>query len=119
MLGAVTQLKLAVIDAPTAARRLRKRSAAWLATYLAAATVVLGIVAWAIIANHEHALDLLLDYVMPEDWRFASKLLIQQFFAQQEQAVITNAAIVASLLVVQITLFPIKEMVSKALEQDA
>ncbi|MBA3452493.1 MAG: hypothetical protein H0T42_05280 [Deltaproteobacteria bacterium] len=119
MLGVVAQIKLAVIDAPTAARRLRKRSAAWLAIYLAAATIVLGTVAWAIIANQEHILDLLLDYVMPEDWRFASKLLIQQFFAQQEQAVITNATIVASLLVVQITLFPIKEMVSKALEQDA
>src|SRR5688572_14923640 len=107
MLGVATQLKLAAFDAPTAARRLRRRSAAWLATYLAAAIVVLGIVGWAIIANHEHVLDLLLDYVLPEEWQFASKLLIQQFFAQQEQAVITNAAIVASLMVVQITLFPV------------
>lgn len=119
MLGAGTQFKLALVDAPTAARRLRKRSSAWLAAYLVAATVVLGIVAWAIIANHEHVLDLLLDYVLPEEWQFASKLVIQQFFAQQEQAVITNAAIVASLMVVQITLFPVKEMVSTALEQDA
>ena len=119
MLGVGTQLKLAAIDAPLAARRLRTRSAAWLATYLVAATVVLGIVAWAIIANHEHVLDLLLDYVLPQEWQFASKLLIQQFFAHQEQAVITNAAIVASLMVVQITLFPVKEMVSLALEEDA
>ncbi len=119
MLGVGTQLRLAVIEAPTAARRLRKRSGAWLATYLIAATVVLGIVAWAIIANHQHLLDLILDYVLPEEWQFASKLLIQQFFAQQEQAVITNAAILASLMVVQITLFPVKEMVSTALEQDA
>lgn len=119
MLGIGTQLKLAGVDATTAVRRLRRRSAAWLATYLVASIVVLGIVAWAIIANHEHVLDLLLDYVLPEEWQFASKLLIQQFFAQQEQAVITNAAIVASLMVVQITLFPIKEMVSASLEEDA
>jgi len=119
MLGVGTQIKLALVEAPTAARRLRKRSGAWLAVYLVAATVVLGIVAWAIIANHEHLLDLVLDYVLPQEWQFASKLLIQQFFAQQEQAVVTNAAIVASLMVVQITLFPIKEMVSTALEQDA
>lgn len=119
MLGVVTQLKLAAVDAPTAARLLRKRSATWLAIYLAAAIVVLGIVAWAIIANHQQVLDLLLDYLMPEDWQFAAKLLIQQFFAQQQQAVITNAAIVASLMVVQITLFPVKEMVSLALEEDA
>lgn len=119
MLGVGTQVKLAAVEAPTAIRRLRKRSAAWLATYLAASIVVLGIVAWAIIANHQHVLDLVLDYVLPEEWQFASKLLIRQFFAQQEQAVITNAAIVASLMVVQITLFPVKEMVSLALEQDA
>ncbi len=119
MLGVIAQLKLAALDAPTAGRRLRRRSATWLAVYLVAAAVVLGVVAWAIIANHEQVLDLLLRYVMPEDWKFASKLLIQQFFAQQQQAVITNAAIVASLMVVQLTLFPVKEMVSLALEQDA
>jgi hypothetical protein len=119
MLGLRTQLVLAGIEAPTAVRRLGRRSAFWLAVYLAASVVVLGIVAWAIITHHRHVLELLLDYLLPEDWQFAARLSIQRFFAQQEQAVITNAAIVASLMAVQITLFPLKEMVSASLEQDA
>jgi hypothetical protein len=119
MLGLRTQLVLAGIEAPTAVRRLGKRSAIWLAIYLAAATTVLGVVAWAIITHHRHVLELLLDYILPEEWQFAARLSIERFFAQQEQAVITNAALVASLMAVQITLFPIKEMVSASLEKDA
>lgn len=119
MLGVGKQLVLAGIEAPTAARRLRTKSAAWLAVYLIAAVVVLGLVATVIVHNRHELVGLMMDYVFPTDWHFAGKLLIDRFFAAQEQVVITNAAIVASLMAVQITLFPIKEQVSAALEEDA
>ncbi len=118
MLEVKQQLGLAAVDAPLAARRLKKRSGTWLVAYLVACCVVLGIVA-SLIASHKNDLvDAAMSYLLPEEWLFASKLLVDNFFAAQEQAVITNAAIVASLLVVQITLFPLKEHVSLTLEQD-
>lgn len=113
------QLFLAGIEAPTAARRLRRASGFWLAVYIAAATAVLALVAWQLVAHRDDLLQLVLDYVMPSDWHFAARTLFHKFFAQQEQLVITNAVIAAALLVVQITLFPIKEKVSAALEEDA
>ena len=118
MLEVKTQLALAVVDAPTATRRLKKRSATWLVAYLVAACVVLGIVASLIASHKSDLVEAAMSYLLPTDWHFASKLLIDNFFAAQEDAVITNAAIVASLLVVQITLFPLKEQVSLALEED-
>lgn len=119
MLGLGTQLVLAGVHAPTAVRRLRTRSATWLVAYLLAAATVLGLVAWFIVRNREDLVALAMDYLLPADWHVASKLLIGRFFGQQEQLVITNAALAASLMAVQITLFPLKEQVSAALEQDA
>lgn len=118
MLEVKQQLALAAVHAPTAARRLKKRSGTWLLAYLVACTVVLGIVATLIVDHKGDLVDAAMSYLLPEEWHFASKLLVDNFFAAQEQAVITNAAIVASLLVVQITLFPLKEHVSLTLEQD-
>ena len=119
MLGLRTQLLLAGVHAPTAVRRLRTRSAAWLGVYLAAAALMLALVAYLIVRHRQDLVALAMDYVLPEDWHFASKLLLERFFGQQEQAVITNAALAASLMVVQLTLFPLKEQVSAAIERDA
>lgn len=119
MPGAGRQLVLALLEAPFAARRLRWRSGMWLGIYLVAAVLILGLVAAVIVRHREDLVALALDYVLPHDWQFASKLLLDRFFAAQEQAVLTNAALAASLMVVQLTLFPIKEAVSAALERDA
>lgn len=118
MVDVKQQLALAIVDAPLAARRLKKRSATWFVAYLVACAVVLGVVASLIASHRADLLDAAMDYLLPEEWHFASKLLVDNFFAAQEHAVITNAAIVASLLVVQITLFPLKEHVSLTLEED-
>lgn len=118
MLAMRQQVVLAAIDAPTAVRRLRRRSAAWLAIYIAAATAVLGIVATLIVRHEDGLLQLVLDYLVPKDWQFAARSLIRRVLDQQEKAVLINAALGASLLVVQILLFPIKEMVSAAIEEE-
>jgi hypothetical protein len=119
MVPVTQQLYLAAIEAPIAARKLRARSAAWLGAYIAAATTVLGIVAWQLVKHREDLLQLAMDYVVPHDWHFATRTLFHKFLGQQEQLVLANAVIAAALLVVQITLFPIKEQVSAALEEDA
>lgn len=119
MLGPVRQLGLAALEAPTAARRLRTRSAAWLAVYLGAAAAVLAAVTYAVVTHREVLEQAPLTYLLPADWHDAGRLLLRRLFAQQEDAVVRNAAIAASLMVVQLTLFPLKEQVSLALEQDA
>jgi len=119
MLPVHQQLALAVVEAPTAARRLGRKSAVWLGIYLGAAALILGVVATVILRSRGDLLELALDYVVPADWQFAARLAIDKLFAQQEQLVITNAAITASLLVVQLTLFPLKEQVSATLEEEA
>jgi hypothetical protein len=119
MLPVAQQLYLAAVEAPIAARKLRAKSAAWLAVYIAAAATVLGVVAWQLATHREDLLQLVMDYVVPHDWHFATRTLFHKFLGQQEQLVLANAVIAAALLVVQITLFPIKEQVSAALEADA
>ncbi len=119
MLPVTQQLYLATVEAPIAARKLRSKSAMWLAVYVGAAASVLGLVAWQLVKHSEDLLQLAMDYVVPHDWHFATRTLFHKFLGQQEQLVITNAVVAAALLVVQITLFPIKEQVSAALETDA
>lgn len=119
MLGVTEQLYLAGVEAPLAARKLRSRSAVWLAIYIVAAAGILTLVGWQLIENKGTLLELAMDYVVPENWHFAARTLIHKFFAQQETLVLINAVVAAALLVVQATLFPIKEQVSAALETDA
>ena len=119
MLPVTQQLYLAGALAPLAARKLRARSAMWLAIYIVAAAGILSLVGWQLIRNKGALVDLALDYVVPETWHFAARTLLHKFFAQQETLVLINAVVTAALLVVQATLFPLKEHVSAALEQDA
>jgi hypothetical protein len=119
VLAVSRQLRLAVVDAPLAARHLRARSTGWLVAYLAAAAAILGVVAILITTNEGRILDAMIRYVVPSDWKVAAKFLVKKVFAAQEQAVLTNAALTASLMVVTVTLFPLKEKVSACLEEDA
>jgi hypothetical protein len=118
MLGIGSQVLNALIKAPLAPLRLRARSATWLVVYLLLAGAILWLVARLILAYRGEILGALVDYIFPAGWHEAGEMLIKRFFAEQERAVITNAAIAGSLLVVQLTLFPVKEALSAALERD-
>ncbi|CAN5915543.1 hypothetical protein BH11MYX2_BH11MYX2_34570 [soil metagenome] len=113
-----TQLSLAAYRAPLASLRLRRRSAAWLGLYVLAAAVILAIVARLIVGHRGDFLSAALSYVLPSEWHAAAKTVIDRFFAAQTQAVITNAAVSLSLVVVTISLFPLKEHVSAVFEED-
>lgn len=119
MLPVTQQLYLAGVEAPIAARKLRGRSTAWLVAYIGLATAVLAIVGYQLVLHEGDLAQLALDYVIPTDWQFAIRTLAHKFFAQQEQLILVNAVTTAALLVVQATLFPVKEQVSAALEHDA
>jgi hypothetical protein len=112
-----TQLSLAAFRAPLASLRLRGRSAAWLALYLLACTGILALVATLIVGHRGEVLDAALSYVLPSEWHAAGKMVIDRFFAAQTQAVITNAAVTISLMIVTL-LFPLKEHVSAVFEDE-
>ena len=109
----------AFLVAPAGLGKLRARGWAWLVVYVALCAAVLTLVARWIVAHQHDARELLVGYLFPAGWRFAGDLLIDRFFAAQERAVLVNAAIAGSLLVVQVTLFPVKEQLSAAAENSA
>jgi hypothetical protein len=119
MLGVPEQLGHALFRGPAALGRLRARGWTWFLVYLGLATLILGAVAKLLIAHRGDAVELLVGYVFPDSWHFAGRMLIERMVAAQDRAVVVNGAIGASLLVVQVLLFPIKEKLSAAFEREA
>jgi hypothetical protein len=115
----VDSLSLALARAPLSMRRLRVGSAAWLAVYLALATAIFTLVGRFIIAHQGDARRAFVAYIFPERWHDAGNLLVERLFGAQQHAVLVNAAVGASLLLVQVLLFPVKERLSARFERDA
>lgn len=69
---------------------------------------------------HEHELRaLVLAYLLPEGWRGAGDLLIRRFLGSQTQEVLVAASANGALVLVSVLLFPLKERLSAAYEEDA
>ncbi len=111
------QLALA-LRAPVAIARLSRRSWSWLALYLALASAVLGACAWAIATHREPLRALVLDYLFPASWHDAARFVADRFFAEQQLAIVTNAVIGGSLLLVTVLLFYVQELLSASFEID-
>jgi hypothetical protein len=114
------------VDAPRhlvagllAPRRLRGRGWAWFAVYLALCAAILGATARLLAAYKGDLVELVTRYLFPGDWRFAGHMLIERFIEAQDRTVLVNGAIAASLMVVQILLFPVKEQLSATFERQA
>jgi hypothetical protein len=115
----VDSLSLALWRAPLSLRKLRAGSAAWLAVYLALATGIFALVGRFIVAHEGHARRAFVAYIFPDRWQDAGHLLVDRLFGAQQHAVLVNAAVGASLLLVQVLLFPVKERLSARFERDA
>lgn len=90
----------------------------WLTLYLAAAAAVLATIAGLVATYRVDLRHRLVEIIAPPAWRQAVEFVIERFLLSQEQAILANAAIMIGLLAVQITLFPIKERLSAAVERD-
>jgi hypothetical protein len=99
--------------------RIRARTAALALVYLLASGAVLWGVAALILQHQGDAVELAAAYLFPESWRFAAREVVRRFFAAQSRDVLVNATIGASLIVVQLALFWLKELVSAAFEREA
>ena len=99
--------------------RIRGRTAALAIVYLGAAGAILWAVAALLTRHQGDAVELAASYLFPESWRFAAEELVRRFFAVQSRDILVNATIGASLIVVQLALFWLKELVSAAFEREA
>lgn len=86
--------------------------------YLALCGVVLGAVAALLIAYKQDAREAVIAFVFPKSWHFAVDILLDRFFENQQRIVLINAVITGGLMVVTMTLFIVKEMVSASFETD-
>jgi uncharacterized protein involved in cysteine biosynthesis len=118
-LSVPAQLAHAVWHGPLAIRRLRARGLAWLVVYVALAALILGFVAHQVRVHEGDVVELLVGYVFPADWGFAGRALVKRLIAAQERALLVNAAIATSLVIIQVLLFPVKEFLSSAFEREA
>jgi hypothetical protein len=118
-LGVPSQLAHALWHGPLALAKLRRRGWTWFAVYLLLCALILGVVARLLVAYKGDLVEVLVRYVFPTDWAFAGRMLVDRLIDAQDPAVIVNAAIGASLVVVQVLLFPVKEQLSATFEREA
>ena len=109
----------AVLAAPFALLRLRSAGRRWLALYSLAAAALLCALAWLLIANQDALRSLLLSYLLPNSWHLAGDTLIRYFLANQTQAVLVNATMSGTLVLISVLLFPLKERASTAFERES
>ncbi len=118
-MGPGEQFVHAVWHGPASIRKLRGRGWAWWFFYLACAAGILGLIGWQFVEHRADMVGWVASYIFPESWRFAAQALIDYFFKSQLRAVVINAIIGASLMVVQVLLFPVKEKLSATFEKEA
>jgi hypothetical protein len=91
----------------------------WAACYLLMSTALLVGGGWLIHLNQDEIVQALLSLLLPESWHFTALALIKTTFAAQSRALLVNMAVAAGLVIVSITLFPVKERLSEVFERDA
>ena len=115
----LSQLAHSLIWAPLSPLRLRPRAVAYLLQYIACAGAILGGTAWFLVAHQDDLRQVLLRYLLPESWVAAGGVLVDWFLATQTRAVVVNATVGGTLVLISVLLFPLKERVSAAYERGA
>ncbi|MCB9549772.1 MAG: hypothetical protein H6706_28530 [Myxococcales bacterium] len=98
--------------------QLRARTWVRLVLYAAGiAAVFAGVGAW--LASHDGQLkEAVLRFFLPDEWMFAGEHLLERFITPQSMAVLVNAAVTGTVVLVSLCTFPLKEWLSAAYEQD-
>jgi hypothetical protein len=109
----------AALKSPLVLFRLPRRAWRWLVIYLLAAGALLALVGALVGVCWTPAKTWLIAFVVPASWRPTATWLVDHLLAEQERALIANAIVTGSLMVVTVTLFLVKEHLSLVYEQDA
>lgn len=118
LIGPRRQLALA-LAAPLSLFTLPRKTWAYFALYVGLCGLVLGGAAYVIINSEDLIRDLLLAYLFPESWHPAMGMVADRFLETQSRLVLGNVAVMASLGLVALLLFPFKEMLSASFEREA
>ena len=113
-----TQFREAVRGAPAALFRLKPKTWVYLGFYLSACAVLCVLMTAAVAAADGKAADLALSWIFPESWHFVLEKMGQLFLHSASQQLLVSLALGLSLLVVTITLFPLKEHLSHSFESE-
>ena len=113
-----TQIREAVLGSSTALFHLKPKTWVYLGFYLSACAVLCVLMTAAVTAADGKAMDLALSWVFPESWHFVLEKMGQLFLHSASQQLLVSLALGLSLLVVTITLFPLKEHLSHSFESE-
>lgn len=118
LIGPARQIALA-LTAPLSLFALPKKTWGYFALYLALCAVVLGGSGYLIFRSENLMRDLVLAYLFPDSWHSAMGFVADRFLEAQSKAVLANVAVIGSLAMVSLLLFPFKEMLSASFEREA
>lgn len=118
LIGPVRQVALA-LAAPLALFRLPRKTWGYFALYLALCGLVLGGTGHLIFRSEDLLRELVLAYLFPDSWHGTMGFVADRFLEAQSKVVIANLAVVGSLAMVALLLFPFKEMLSASFEREA
>jgi hypothetical protein len=99
--------------------RLRGRGWAWLVVYLLGCAAILGLAGGWILRHEDDLVGWIASYVVRDSWRPAAELVVEQLLATQQKEILVNAVVSASLVLVSLLLFPVKEKLSGTFEREA
>jgi hypothetical protein len=108
---------MVALSSPLSLFLMPRRAWLYFCLYLGLSGLVLGLVAWQLVAREGDVRALVLGYFLPAAWHQAAELLIDSVLAQQHRLVLVNALVTTSLMVVTLALFPVKELLSAAFEE--
>ncbi len=106
------------LKSPLALCRLPRKSWAFLALYAFLAAILLAVVGMVIVAYQKDLRHMVLGLVFPASWHGVIDVFLDHFFIDQQRLVAINAVVTGSLLVVTLTLFAVKELVSVSFESE-
>lgn len=86
--------------------------------YALAIATVFGLVGWYLVTNKDALRASILAFFLPDDLMFVGDALIEKFLQPQHVAVLVNALVTGSVVLVSMLTFPLKEWLSHSYERD-
>jgi hypothetical protein len=119
MLTRREQLHHALVESPKAILRLPSASWVFAGFYMTACAILCVLLTATMATNEGRVGEVALGWLFPESWHFVISGMGEFFLRSQSLQVLVNMAVAGSVVLVSITLFPLKEHLSHSYEKEA
>jgi hypothetical protein len=119
MLTRREQLQHALVESPKAILRLPSASWVFAGFYMTACAILCVLLTATMATNEGRVGEVALGWLFPESWHFVISGMGEFFLRSQSLQVLVNMAVAGSVVLVSITLFPLKEHLSHSYEKEA